>query len=92
MERTEIDRRFGYYNSAADVPHREEVKRRHRRIQRHFYELAVMLDSLIPESRETSLSFIQLEDSFTWAFKSIYRNREFLPPEELFIERFGEKI
>ena len=64
----ELEKRFTYHTPKNDQPERYEV------IRGHIRELAILLGSLCPESRELSLAYTKLEEASFWANASIARN------------------
>lgn len=86
MQLSEMDRRFAYHDPT------NESAPRYDKIREHCLKLALLIDSLCPESREQSLAFTALEECMMWANASIVRNQETLPPLDVYERRFGEKL
>jgi hypothetical protein len=63
-----IENNFKYHSPKADQPQRYEA------IRSKAKELAIMIDSYCPESREKSIAFTELETAIMWANASIARN------------------
>lgn len=64
----EIEKNFTYHAPKAGQPERYTA------IRNKAKELAEMLDSECPDSREKSLAFTRLEEAVMWANASIARN------------------
>lgn len=68
METSELQNRFTYH-----VPSQEEIAK-FMEIRKHALNVAALINSLCPESREKSLSITHLEEAVFWANASIARN------------------
>ena len=68
MEAQEIEKRFTYHAPKEGQPKKYELVRDTAK------NLAVLLNSVCPESREKSLAFTALEEAVMWANASIARN------------------
>ncbi len=68
MDTQELDKRFTYHPPKGDQPKKYELIRSTAR------ELAEILNSLCPESREKSLAMTSLEEAVMWAKASVARN------------------
>jgi len=67
VEREEIENRFTYHAPKADQPKRYEV------IRGHAKAFALVIEEMVPESREKSLAFTKLEEVMMWANAAIAR-------------------
>jgi hypothetical protein len=86
MQAGELEDRFIYH-----APN-DDAGPRYVRLRREFLRLALMIDALAPDSRETSVAFTELESSMMWTNAAIARNQETLPPLEVYERRFGDKL
>jgi hypothetical protein len=68
MEQTDIDKRFTYHAPKPGQPARYELIRSEAR------KLAVVMNDMVPDSREKSLAITHLEDAVMWANAAIARN------------------
>ena len=64
----DIEKTFTYH------PPKDDQTARYVSIREKAKELATMIDSLCPESRERSLAFTRLDEVVMWANASIARN------------------
>ena len=68
MTNEEIENRFTYHSpSKEQIPVYEGIRERAK-------EFAILLNEILPESREKSLAFTKLESVVFWANASIARN------------------
>jgi hypothetical protein len=86
VQLTELDRRFHHH------PPTDDSLPRYDKIRAECLRLALLIDSLAPESREQSLAFTALEECMMWASASIARNQETLPPLDVYERRFGRTL
>jgi hypothetical protein len=82
VQLSEMDRRFHHH------PATDDSRPRYEKIRAECLRLALLIDSLAPESRERALSFTALEECMMWANASIARNQETLPPLDVYKRRF----
>lgn len=68
MTLAEIEQRFTYHKPIGNQPQRYEALRNKAK------ELAIMINALVPESREKSLAFTHLEEAVMQANAAIARN------------------
>ena len=68
IDKTEMTRRFSYHQPKGDQAKRYEL------IREKAKELAELIDSSCPDSREKALAMTNLEQASMWANASIARN------------------
>lgn len=66
--KTELDNNFTYH------PPKEGQAEKYQELRAKAKELAVLINTLCPDSREKSVAFTQLETSVFWANAAIARN------------------
>lgn len=65
----EIEQRFGHTAASVEGPNpREHV---HAQIRKEFKEIAAILDSLVPDSRQKAQAFTELETASMWFHKAL---------------------
>lgn len=67
-QRKELDNRFTYHSPKNSQPERYES------IREKAKEFAILITQCCPESRETEVSMVRLEEAVFWANASIARN------------------
>lgn len=65
----EIEHRFGVHKATLEGPNATAPK--HVNLRKEFRQFAEFLDSILPDGREKSLAFTELENSSMWSHKSI---------------------
>ncbi len=68
MEQSDLDKRFTYHPPKSGQPDK------YVRIRDNAKELAELINTLAPESREKSLAITKLEEAVMWANASIARS------------------
>lgn len=63
-----IESNFSYH------PFKEGQQEKYNAIRNKCKELAYLIDDIVPESRERSVSFTKLEETMFWANSAIARN------------------
>jgi hypothetical protein len=87
MQVGDLQNRFQWHAAPDD-----ETAARYVRIREQCEQLALLIDSLAPDSREKSLSITALEESMMWANAAIARNPGLLPSLYVYERRFQEKL
>ena len=70
MEHDEIRKRFTHHPPGSD-----QVVRAHEVVRKEFLGTALVINSILPESREKSLAFTALEEALMWTNAAIARNQ-----------------
>lgn len=65
----EIEQRFGFHN--ATIEGENATRPKHHKLRVDFKAFALMLDDLLPDSREKSIALEDLERASMWAHKAI---------------------
>lgn len=68
----EIESRFGYHKAAIEGP--SASQNNHSELRKLFKALAYELDSTLPEGREKTVAFQELETASMWAHKALARS------------------
>lgn len=74
MDDQELDRRFNYHRPDA------AAQAAHQQVRQGARYLAELLDTVLPEGREKSLAFTNLEQAMFWGNAAIARD-QFVPEE-----------
>jgi len=65
----EIENRFGHHKATLEGD--EATLPKHIQLRAHFSSLAGFLDEILPDGREKSVMFTELENASMWAHKSV---------------------
>lgn len=65
---SDLENRFTYHSPKGDQPER------YQQIRAAALELALLINELVPESREKSVAFHELDEVVFWANSAIARN------------------
>jgi hypothetical protein len=69
VDTNDIRHRFAYH-----PPRTDDVKRRHEQVRELLGDVAGVLNGLLPDGREKSLTITHLEDAMMWANAAIARH------------------
>lgn len=69
MENSDLKNRFSFH--PADTP---EKQHSHEMVRDELLDTAVLIDNLVPDSRELSLAITKLEEAMMWANAGIARH------------------
>ena len=68
----EVANRFGHHKAAIEGP--TATPEDHAELRQQFMDLANLLDWSLPESREKSVAFTELETASMWAHKALAKS------------------
>lgn len=70
----EIEERFGHTKASIEDKHDQKTEETHEAIRRRFIDLAADLDSLVPDGRQKTKAFEELETAAMWFHKGLARS------------------